>query len=150
MFTYPLLTLSKTQKNLVSGLFLFFISTQFIHGQIPLGGLLNSEVKNKIKGKLVDRLAEARKNYDETNFNYAISLSDNAGLYETNEMGKRTQTVALTYLQNKDNKEESPREKAANTNGAGELFYASNKYKLAELYFFKYHVDAGNRKPARR
>jgi CHAT domain-containing protein/Flp pilus assembly protein TadD len=103
--------------------------------QIPFGGLISDKVKNKVKEKLVDKLSDARKNYDETNFNYAISLSDNAGLYETNELGKRTQTVAIAYLQGEDNREETAREKAANMNGAGELFYASNKYKLAEFEF---------------
>jgi CHAT domain-containing protein/Flp pilus assembly protein TadD len=103
--------------------------------QIPFGGLITDKMKNKVKEKLVDKLSDARKNYDETNFNYAISLSDNAGLYETNELGKRTQTIAIAYLQSEDKREETPRDKAANMNGAGELFYASNKYKLAEFEF---------------
>lgn len=110
---------------------------------LPAQNLLNSvggfikreELDKKMLDKLKRKMEEDRKNYDETNFNYAISLSDNAGLYENNESGERTQKVMLTYLQSTDKEEETAREKAANTNGAAELFYAGNKYKLAEIYF---------------
>jgi CHAT domain-containing protein/Flp pilus assembly protein TadD len=103
----------------------------------PFDNLISDRIKAKAKEKLVDRLKDARKNYDESNFNYALSLSDNAGLYESEETNKRVLMGVQTYLQKDDTREQTPREQVSDLNSYGELFYASNKYKLAELSFLQ-------------
>nr|MBA3971945.1 hypothetical protein [Bacteroidota bacterium] len=60
--------------------------------QIDLKGGLNKAKQDaiaKAKGAVDNKMDASRKEFDESNFNYAISFSDNAGLFETKEKGDR-------------------------------------------------------------
>lgn len=65
-----------------------------LFAQINVGGLLkdkSNEVKEKAKekarGKATESLEKQQKEYDESNFNYAICFLDNNGNFEAAEKG---------------------------------------------------------------
>lgn len=99
--------------------------------------LSQDALKNKAKSVLTEQLEKARMDYDATNFNYAISFSDNAGLFETKEKGERNKMLLLDAVATSDKESVSPEEKARNLNNTGEMLYASNKFKAAELAFLR-------------
>jgi CHAT domain-containing protein len=123
------------------------------HAQFDTGGLLNKakdkakekaeekkeetkqDLKDKAKNAAAQKLDNVRKEYDESNFNYAISFSDNAGLFETKEKGERNKVMLIEAVKSSDQEVESPSERAYNSNNTGELFYASGKFKAAEAAF---------------
>lgn len=138
------------------------IATLSLHAQIDPSGLLNKakdkakekaqskleekkneaknavskeNLKNKAKDIISQRLEKAREEYDASNFNYAISFSDNAGLFEATEKSERNRIILVETAKAIDQSEESAEEKAYNYNSTGELLYASNKFKSAELAF---------------
>lgn len=92
-------------------------------------------LKNKAKGFISQRLDKAKEEYDASNFNYAISFSDNAGLFETTEKSDRNRVMLVETAKSIDQSEETAAEKAYNYNSTGELLYAGNKFKSAELAF---------------
>ena len=92
--------------------------------------LANSE---KTKEFLVKQLTEARAEYDTISFNYAIALSDNAGLFESKERYERHKKFLLTVLTKDQDK--SPLERAIANNDAGEMLYAAGKFKMARNRF---------------
>jgi CHAT domain-containing protein len=120
---------------------LFLLITPFwVFSQIPkipgaIGGISTSTILNKTKGLLITQLDKSKAEYDTTSFNYAISLSDNAGLYENEEKWVRNQKLFLDVLKKADGTNSSYLEQAEQENEIGEMMYASNKYSAAENTF---------------
>lgn len=118
----------------------FLLLPTFSFSQINLGKeVLESAAGKdnlaKLRSALLEKMADTRKEYDEASFNYAVALSDNAGLYEDEERFKRSQKVLFEALKMASGTKNSPKEDASNMNETGEMLYASNKYKLAEEAF---------------
>lgn len=133
------------------------------HGQIGLpkgkdilkGSKVSKVVKNNSDGaaNLVKRkLLDTRKDYDPSNFNYAISFTDNSGLFETKEKYQNHKALLKDGIRNSGNSLEenanskTHKEKGNQANALGEILYASNKYKSAEASFLKAtaHYELGN------
>ena len=87
------------------------------------------------KDNFVEYLKKSREEYDVSDFNYAVSFSDNSALYETEEKFGRTQKVLLYVLNPESFENRSDKEIADDYNDAGEMFYASGRYKTAENCF---------------
>ncbi|MGD1959723.1 MAG: CHAT domain-containing protein [Fulvivirga sp.] len=90
---------------------------------------LEKKSKDFFKGKI----EEARNKFDSTSFNYAISLNDNSGLFDNKEKGENFLKV-MSNLPSSDTPK-TVKEKARGNLDAGEVFYASGKYALAESRF---------------
>lgn len=120
-------------------LFFFLISISGF-SQIPkipgsIGGVSTSKILNQSKGLLITQLDKSKAEYDTTSFNYAISLSDNAGLYENEEKWLRNQKLFSDILKKTDGTTSTPLQQAEQENEVGEMMYASNKYTSAENAF---------------
>jgi CHAT domain-containing protein len=111
------------------------LTSSFGYGQI--GKFLKDKAKSiateenfdKLRGATSDKLADARAELDSTNFNFAISVNDNADVIDT-ESGK---DKALKLITNLDSREDtSEADKARSLLDAGELAYAKRYYKRAE------------------
>jgi len=117
--------------------FTLILSTSF--GQLPKIKIDNLPGKDAIlstvKSKLITKLSDARKEYDTTSFNYAVALSDNAGLFENEERFKKNQKLFLELLKSKEGQSIDYMEEASNYNEAGEMMYASNHFVPAEASF---------------
>lgn len=100
-----------------------------------LSNLASKENLNKLKGNVIKKMSDARNEYDEASFNYAVSLSDNAGLYESEERYRKHQKLLLEVVKSTDTEKNTPLEKASNKNEVGEMMYESNRFNLAETYF---------------
>ena len=108
--------------------------------QINLGTLkkaYNSELGQKVKGAVVDKLDDMRSDYDEASFNYAVALSDNAGLFESEERFKKNKRMLLDAFAATQGKEVTREDSVLSLNSVGEMMYASNKYKAAESSFLR-------------
>ncbi len=105
------------------------------------GGLLNEG-----KDLLVDQLQKTRATYDSINFNYAIALSDNAGLFENTERFQKHQQLLLQALGTGDDGERvKGLGKVRAAIESGEMLYANNRYRLAEAQFLRARIiAAGN------
>jgi CHAT domain-containing protein/Flp pilus assembly protein TadD len=120
-------------------LMLFFVSIQ-ANAQIL------DRLKNKAKDKAKDlaktakeegffQLNKMREEYDTTSFNYAIALSDNAALFQNKERFGKQKVLLIKGIYKADERAERPIDNARETNGVGEMLYANNQYKSAELSF---------------
>jgi CHAT domain-containing protein len=125
---------------------IFFLLISFsCVAQFNLGGLkdkLNDknnqvaqELKDRSKNKLHESLDKSRKEFDESNFNYAISFIDNSGTFENQEKGSNVGNTISNAKSYYDGNDVSAEDKAYASNRNGELFMASNKYHLAEGSF---------------
>lgn len=122
--------------------FLLFIGLRCSMAQINVGGLLKEkakEVQQKAKEKALDRTEETwekkRAEYDESNFNYAISFLDNSGLFEADEKGNAFANSVLGGVKLVNKEEKTVEERAYTNLKNGEVLMASNKYYLAEQSF---------------
>lgn len=109
------------------------------YSQINVGGLLKekaNESKEKLKEKgrekATENLEKQRKEYDESNFNYAISFLDNSGTFESEEKGNAFSSTLLNTAKVANNEEKSIEDRAYTNLKNGELLMASNKFYLAE------------------
>lgn len=110
--------------------------------QINIGGFIKdktNEAKDKAKSKVREKTTESwekkRREYDESNFNYAISFLDNSGLFEADEKGNAFTNTALNSLKFVNHEEKSIEDRAYTNLKNGELLMAGNKYYLAEQSF---------------
>ena len=87
------------------------------------------------KSLLKDHLEKAKEEYDSTSFNYAIALSDNAGLFEVKERQERQKKLLLDVLKYKKDEEVKPLQKAALLVDRGEMLYANNKFRASKKFF---------------
>ncbi len=86
-----------------------------------------------IKDQATSKLDEARSEFDSSSFNYAVALSDNATLFESKEKGAKLGNVSRRLIGSEE--EKTPLEVANDYLDAGELLYATGRYKGAEVSF---------------
>jgi len=100
--------------------------------------LNTKENRDKLATAVLDDMKKARDEFDSTDFDYAILLSDNSGLFDVKEKGegsaKVTSMVSLTSSFYK-NSELTEAERARFNLEMGEVFYANAKFALAEKKF---------------
>lgn len=122
----------------------------------------NKKLNSKLHQSADDKLTDAHESFDPSAFKFAISFSDNAGLFEVHENFKTHKKIINNVFQDHnvdffsvkntkselnqsskdlkdDTKEEITKKPQAQKpefhNKTGEFFYASNKFKLAEREF---------------
>ncbi len=118
---------------LLLGLFAFSVHAQILNKLKKF--VEEDEVVNILKDELINHLENSKKEYEAIDYNYAVSFSDNSGLYESEERYMRYQKILLEVLKGKRFSEKSAREQAENFNDAGEMLYAGNRFRSAELAF---------------
>lgn len=94
---------------------------------------VNGTDDKSILGGIRNKMESERREYDQSNFNYAISFSDNAGFYKTNRKGQQKKSMLMNMLK----EERTDYEKASAANLAGEMLYADGSSALAEQQFEK-------------
>jgi len=94
-----------------------------------------NDIVDIAKDKYVEYLKKHKDDFDKTDLNYAVSFSDNSGMYETEEKFSRMQKTLLYILDPTSLSDRTAKEQAADYNDAGELFYATGKFNLAEEMF---------------
>lgn len=107
---------------------------EVLSGDTDLEDVVNDAVEDKLNN-LIDN---ARNDYDTTSFNFAIALSDNAGLFEDQERFEKHKDLAFMLLDRANVAEEvTPIEDAQDNNKIGEMGLAGNKFRMAENRFRK-------------
>ncbi|MBC7862352.1 MAG: CHAT domain-containing protein [Bacteroidia bacterium] len=83
------------------------------------------------------KLAKSRAEFDASNFNYAISFSDNSALFETAEKGSRTTSYMqdLREVKSGESEAEKKYDRAYMLNSQGEVWMASNNNWMARKSF---------------
>ena len=108
-------------------------------GHAQFGKLLKSatkKVKEKVnKEEALDfaskKMASTREKFDTANFTYSIALNDQAGQFDNKKKRDEVATLGSMYLNR--NQEKKPLDKAREQIDVGEMAYASNGYRLAEV-----------------
>jgi CHAT domain-containing protein len=133
-------------------------SATLAFSQFDAGSLKNKlkeksiEAKDKLKGDAKDKLAssldKSRQEFDESNFNYAISFIDNSGTFENQEKGSTVGQSISNAKKYYEGNDVPPEDKAYAHNRNGELFMATNKFRLAESNFksAKFFYEMGGTK----
>lgn len=88
-----------------------------------------------LKNEAVERLRKSQEEYDQTEFNYAVSFSDNSGMFESEERYRKLERGLLYILSPESYRDRSPLDKAGDLNQTGEMLYASGRFRSAELAF---------------
>ncbi len=113
------------KASTVSCIFLILVCSAI--SQNKMDGFFN-KANRALKTKTSDKYEKKQKDYDESNFNYAISFLDNSGLFEADEKGN-----AFSSSLASNSKFVKTIEDRAYTNlKNGELLMGANKYYLAE------------------
>lgn len=100
--------------------------------------LATKENLNKATSSLLKNMEKARAEFDSTDFDYAILISDNAGLFDVQEKGERlAKASSLINLGSAfyNNTELTDEERARFQRESGELAYGSGNYAIAEKRF---------------
>ena len=100
--------------------------------------LATGENLNKATGSLLKNMEKARAEFDSTDFDYAILISDNAGLFDVREKGERlAKASSLINLGSAfyNNTEFTDEERARFQLESGELAYGSGNFAIAEKRF---------------
>lgn len=92
------------------------------------------ELANTDFGKKMD---QKKADYDESNYNYAISFIDNSSLFEADEKGNSFTTSLINNASLGNNYVGADENTAYNLLKQGEMLMASNKMYLAEQSFIK-------------
>src|SRR3989337_2346215 len=127
--------------------FVFFLSFQ-LHAQLlkDLGKsaaekakkLNTKENREKMVNAVMGDMEKARAEFDSTDFDYAILLSDNSGLFDVKEKGEGSAKVTSVLSLGAGfikNAEISARDRARLHLDVGEVLYANSKFALAERKF---------------
>ena len=128
---------------------LFLIAmTAVAHGQIlkdlqreavnRAKGLNTRENRDKLMNLMVKEMERARNEFDSTDFDYAILLSDNSGLFDIKEKGEgtaRLTSMVKVGTSYRNNTSLTDAERARFSREMGEVFYGSQKYAAAEQQF---------------
>ena len=129
-------------------LFIFFLFSVGVQAQLlkdiqraateKAKSLNTKDNRDKLVSATIKGLENARAEFDSTDFDYAILLSDNSGLFDIKEKGERsarvTSMVSLSYSQYK-NSQLTEAENARFHREWGEIFYANEKFPAAENRF---------------
>jgi CHAT domain-containing protein len=134
--------------KILTGLFVLFLSFQLQAQGVfqnlkkaatdKAKGLATKENLSKATTALMKDMEKARAEFDSADFDYAILLSDNSGLFDVKEKGesaaKVTSVVGMgsSFLKNDELKDE---ERARFNRQSGELLYGYGKFSLAEKKF---------------
>jgi CHAT domain-containing protein len=100
--------------------------------------LATKENLSKATGSLLKSMEKARAEFDSTDFDYAILISDNAGLFDVQEKGERlAKASSLINLGSAfyNNSEFTDEERARFQLESGELAYGSGNFAIAEKRF---------------
>lgn len=100
--------------------------------------LATRENLNKATSSLLKNMEKARAEFDSTDFDYAILISDNAGLFDIREKGERlARASSLINVGSSwyNNEELTPEQKARFNRESGELAYGSGNFAIAEKRF---------------
>ena len=100
--------------------------------------LATKENLNKATGSLLKNMEKARAEFDSTDFDYAILISDNAGLFDVQEKGERMARVSSVVNLGSafyNNTEFTDEERARFQRESGELAYGSGNFAIAEKRF---------------
>ncbi|MDI1353999.1 MAG: CHAT domain-containing protein [bacterium] len=107
--------------------------------QVDVGGFAKDRAneakdraKDKARDKAMESLEKQRKDYDESNFNYAISFLDNSGTFEAEEKGNAFSSALINGAKFVNNEEKSAEDRAYTNLKNGEILMASNKTRMAE------------------
>src|SRR5688572_15479592 len=136
-----------TARSLASGIILCLICFQ-LNAQLlrDLKNAANNKARNlatkenlsKATGSLLKNMEKARAEFDSTDFDYAILISDNAGLFDVQEKGERlAKASSLINLGSAlyNNTEFTDEERARFQLESGELAYGSGNFAVAEKRF---------------
>jgi len=117
------------------GLILMGASLSF--GQLKgiLKSISTKDVLRVVKKETVKQLQKSRDEYDPTDFNYAVSFSDNAGVFESEDKYRKFQKGILYALSPESLNDRTPKEQIEDYNDAGEMLYASGRFHSAEVSF---------------
>ena len=146
-------------KNLITiryivtiGLF-FFVFAISGYGQVlkKLKQAVKKEIEEGAKELIKDKTEEAKDSaiarvqnwaddYDPTELNYAVSFSDNSGFYESEDKFEKYKRSMVSFAVSDGSVDDKLAERvgemnAEDYNNAGELFYASNRFRSAENSF---------------
>jgi CHAT domain-containing protein len=100
--------------------------------------LASKDNLDKATGALLKSMEKARAEFDSTDFDYAILISDNAGLFDVQQKGERVaKASSLINLGSSfyNNTELTGEERARLQLESGELAYGSGNYAIAEKRF---------------
>lgn len=101
-------------------------------------GLASKENLNKASNAILNDLDKTRAQFDSTDFDYSIIVTDNSGVFDVREKGEAS-AKAITginlYSKFMQNDELTDLEKARFHLEFGEISYAQNKYTIAENRF---------------
>ena len=119
--------------------FLLLAISVLSYGQI--GKFLKDKASNINVGKGLDKgkeilsneLYKTREKFDTTSFNYSVSFSDQSAQFEDKEKFDDVKNAASIYLE-KD-KTKTVLEEAREHLDVGEMYYATNGFRLAEVSF---------------
>jgi len=98
----------------------------------------SKENRQKVAGTLKENLDKARDSFDSTDFDYAILVIDNSGLFDVKEKGEFVSKLATggsLVLGSVDSSKSNVQEKARFQLETGEIAYASRKFSFAEKRF---------------
>lgn len=126
-------------KKTILGLILIIVFSAFSNAQILKKiqkFVEEEELVDQLKDELINQLEKSKEAYDATDYNYAVSFSDNSGLYENEEKYARHKKLLLNVLKGNTFENKTEEEKAESFNDVGEMLYASNRFRGAELAFF--------------
>lgn len=94
----------------------------------------------ELKDTAIQRVEKWSNEYDATEYNYAVSFSDNSGFYEAEDKFEKHKRSLAGFAVKQGTIRERLGERAGEMkpedyNNAGEFFYASNKFRSARLSF---------------
>ncbi len=101
-------------------------------------GLASRDNLNKASTLLLNDLDKTRAQFDSTDFDYSIIVTDNSGMFDVREKGEGSAkliTTANLYNKFMQNDELNDLEKARAHLEFGEISYAQNKYAFADKRF---------------
>jgi len=90
----------------------------------------NPETKNKLKKAVGNESAKSMAKQDSIDFQYAISINDNAGFFNINEKGEKF--TSGTYMLTRDDEDKTEVEKARSNLNAAITAYEARYYKMAQ------------------
>lgn len=100
--------------------------------------LATKENLDKAGAAAMKSLDKARAEFDSADFDYAILISDNSGLFDVKDKGEAVAKVSSTlnlFSSFTKNEDLSDEEKARFNRESGDIWYGSGKYALAEKKF---------------
>lgn len=100
--------------------------------------LVSAENVSKAGNALLTNLEKERAEFDSTDFDYAILVSDNSGLFDVREKGEtraRLSSIASLSTSFYNNAEFSDEERARFHLESGEVLYGMKKFSMAEKRF---------------